>query len=136
MSKPDKFDHRVFVRFDHGTPDHPKVAAMSDAAFRAWFDAVCWSSRQERDGAVPEANMRKLARPKVINELVELGSLTVETGGVYQIHDYLDFQRSKEEIAAFRDARGNAGTLGNHKRWHLARRRFDPECEHCVEAKK
>lgn len=109
---------------------------MSDAAFRAWFDAICWSSRQERDGVIPEANMRKLARPKVVAELLEIGSLEPLSGNRYLIHDYLHFQRSKEEIAAFRNARGDAGALGNHARWHVARRRTDPDCEHCKEAAK
>jgi hypothetical protein len=129
---PSKFDHRTFVRFDHGTPEHPKVVAMSDAAFRAWFEAICWSSRQERNGIVPKVNMLRLTRPKVIAELLRIGSLSEHADG-YEVHDYLDFQRSKEEIDAFRSAKGDAGTLGNHKRWHVARRRFDSDCEHCKE---
>ena len=36
-----------------------------------------------------------------------------------------------EEIAAYREARGDAGTLGNHKRRHIARRRWEKDCEHC-----
>ena len=49
------------------------------------------------------------------------------------MHDYLDFNRSAEEIAAYREARGEAGSVGNHMRWHVARRKVDKDCEHCRE---
>lgn len=125
------FDHRVFVRFAHDTPDHPKVIGLSDKAFRVWFGLICWSSRQERDGVVPPSVMRAWATPKVIRELVD-GRLLHEHPDGYELHDYLDFNRSRDEIAAFRTAKGEAGTLGNHRRWHVARRRVDPDCEHCT----
>ena len=131
MTRPARFDHRLFVRFTHDTPDHYKVIGLSDKAFRVWFDLICWSSRHEKDGYVPSAVMRAKARPKIIAELIA-AVLVHEHDDHYEVHDYLDFNRSKDEIAAYRSAKGEAGTAGNHKRWHVARRKFDPDCEHCI----
>lgn len=129
---PTKFDHRSFIRLDHGYDEHPKVIPLTDAAFRAHIEATCWSSRNESDGCIAKAVARKKWRPKVLAELVA-ARLLEDVGDAYEVHDYLDFQRSKEEINAYREARGKVGNLGNHKRWHVARRRWDPDCEHCRE---
>lgn len=131
---PAKFDHRTFVRMDHGLPEHAKFVGLSDRAFRVWFNAVCWNSRQEQDGNVTVDVMRHTlgATQKIIAELVSRRLLD-ETEDGYYVHDYLDFQRSREEIAAYRESRGQAGTYGNHQRWHVSRRRWDSECEHCKE---
>lgn len=127
-----KFDHRTFVRLDHGMPENRKVMGLSDAAFRLYIEAICWCSRQESDGHIPSAFIKRLGRAKAVRELVEAGLLDEAVGG-YLVHDYLDFQRSSEEIKAYRSAKGEAGALGNHKRWHVARRRYDPDCEFCAE---
>lgn len=130
---PPPFDDRPFVRLEHGMPENPKVVGLSDAAFRLYIEVICWCSRQESDGLVPEAMMKRLGRPKPIRELTDSGLLDVILGGAFQVHDYLVHQRSREEIAAFRASRSDSGKKGNHTRWHLARRRFDPECEFCNE---
>ena len=127
---PAKFDHRTFVRVHEGYDEHPKVMPLSDAAFRAHIEAILWASRNEAKWRIPKGVALKKWRPKVIRELVN-ARLFDESEDTYDVHDYLDFNRSSEEIAAFREARGDAGTLGNHKRWHVARRRWEKDCEHC-----
>lgn len=128
---PSKFDHRSFIRLDHGMPENRKVLGLSDGAFRLYVEAICWCSRQETDGHIPEAFMKRMGKAKHVGELTDTGLLDVAVGG-YQVHDYLDFQRSSEEIGAYRSAKGEAGAKGNHMRWHVARRRIDPDCEHCM----
>lgn len=125
------FDHRVFIRLDHGMPENPKVVGLNDSAFRLYIETICWCSRQETDGAIPAALIKRLGSTKAVNELARAGLLDTTDGG-YIVHDYLDFQRSATEIQAFRDAKGKAGSLGNHQRWHVARRKRDPECEFCL----
>lgn len=129
---PAKFDHRTFIRLDEGYDEHPKIMPRSDAAFRAHIEAMCWASRHEGRYLIPKDVARIKWRPKVIAELVT-ARLLDEAGDAYEVHDYLDFNRSKDEIAAYREARGDAGTLGNHKRWHIARRRWEKDCQHCQE---
>lgn len=130
---PAKFDHRTFVRMDHGLPEHPKFVGLTDRAFRVWFECVCWSSRQERNGNIPQANAKRLGLTgKALRELLDVVLVEITDAGYY-LHDYLDFQRSKEEIDAFRAGRGEAGEKGNHNRWHVARRKWDKDCDLCKE---
>lgn len=127
---PAKFDHRTFIRLDHGMPENRKVMGLSDTAFRLYVEAICWCSRQESDGHIPESFMSRIGNAKSVKELTGSGLLDIAVGG-YRVHDYLDFQRSSEEIGAYRSAKGEAGTKGNHMRWHVARRRVEADCEHC-----
>ena len=130
---PTKFDHRTFVRMDHGLPEHPKFAGLSDRAFRVWFEAVCWCSRQERNGAIPTANAARIGlKGKALADLID-ANLVERTDVGYAVHAYLAVPRTRAEIEAFRAARGDAGSLGNHRRWHVARRRSDKDCPHCKE---
>lgn len=128
--RPPPFDDRPFVRLDHGMPENPKIVGLSDAAFRLYVEAICWCSRQETDGKIPAAMMRRLGKARSVTELVK-GGLLDEVLGDYEVHDYLEFQRSRDEIAEFRESRSDRGKRGNHSRWHVARRRYDPECEFC-----
>ncbi len=128
---PASFDSRPFVRVDHGMPENPKIIGLSNAAFRLYIEAICWCSRQETDGKIPAAMMRRLGPVKAATELVTATLLdSIKVG--YEVHDYLDFQRSSKEIRTYRDARGKASALGNHKRWHVARRKRDDKCEFCL----
>ena len=80
--------------------------------------------------------MRRLGPAKVVRELLDSDPekpLVVKAGKGYEVRDYLQHQRSKDEISQLRTTRTSSGTLGSHTRWHVARRRFDPECEHCKE---
>lgn len=130
-STPPPFDDRPFVRLDHGMPENPKVVGLSDAAFRLYVEAICWCSRQETDGKIPAAMMKRLGRAKDTTELVSAG-LIDRDGRDFEVHDYLAFQRSRQEIAEFRESRSDRGKKGNHARWHVARRRHDPDCEFCI----
>ena len=64
-------------------------------------------------------------------ELVGARLLT-SGNGRYEVHDYLMFQRSAQEISAYRASKGKAGVKGNHERWHVARSRRDPGCPLCL----
>lgn len=89
-----------WVRFDDCTPDHPKVAILSDRAFRVMFGAVCYASRFLTDGEIPAAFLR-MVPTKVRAELVSAGVWRLEEG-VYSIHDYLVYQPSRESVESRR----------------------------------
>lgn len=126
------FDERPFVRLDHGMPENPKVAGLTDAGFRLYIEVLCWCSRQETDGLVPEANMKRLGPTRAVTEVVRAGLVDRLDLGGFVVHDYLEHQRSKAEIDAFRASRSDRGKSGNHQRWHIARRKYDKDCEFCV----
>lgn len=132
VSEPVEFDARPSIRLDNTMPENPKIVGLSDAAFRLYIEALCWCSRQEIDGKIPAAAMRRLGRPKTITELVANGVLYDHGGVEYEIHDYLRHQRSRAEIAAFRQSRAERGELGAHMRWHVATRKFSDDCDYCT----
>lgn len=129
---PTRFDERLYVRIDHGMPENPKVVGLSDAAFRMYVEAICWCSRQRTNGIIPAAMLRKLGSAKAAKELQSAGLLD-PVGEDWTIHDYLMHQRSAGEIDKLRVGRSDAGTLGAHSRWHIAKRKYSKDCPHCVE---
>ena len=127
---PPPFDTRPTIRLDNTMPEHPKVIGLSDKAFRVFIEAICWCSRQESDGTIPDAALRRIGPPKVVRELVTARLL--EPGdGCYLVHDYLRHQRAAHEIRAFRSSRSLSGQQGAHMRWHVPNRRRVKGCDHC-----
>lgn len=127
----------TWVRFDDGFPEHRKVMPLSDAAFRLHVQAICWSARHLTDGRVAQRELGTVTRmrkpDRVVAELVARGnwheagqgcdseycpshpkyadaSLDASVGWV--IHDYWDFQPSKEKVN--RERRDKAE---RQKRW-------------------
>ena len=92
---------RTFIKVLDEFPDHPKVVGLSDSAFRAYIELVCYCSRYLTDGTVPESAARKCAAPKTVSELVSAGLLDRHSGAVH-IHDYLDHQTSRARVEQLR----------------------------------
>lgn len=103
-------DERVYITVHNGMPDHPKIAGLSDGAFRLLMKAWCWCSLNETDGRIRAAVWKKMGTPKARKEL--LAELADDHGDYIEMHDYLEHQRSAAEIEALRDKRRAAGSLG------------------------
>jgi hypothetical protein len=92
----------VWVRFDDQYPIHRKVTRLSDAAFRLHTSAFFWCSRNLTDGYVPEEDLEDVCAQvrspqRFVPELVKRGLWEpVEDG--WKIHDYLEYQPSKEKV--------------------------------------
>lgn len=99
----------TFVKLADGFPDHPKVVGLSDPAFRAYIEALCYCSRYLTDGAIPEPAARKFAPGRVISELVA-AKLVERRAGAIHIHDYLEHQTSAEHVANVRAKRVQAAS--------------------------
>lgn len=121
-------DDRTYIRLHDGMPDHPKVESLSDRAFRLLVETWCWCSRHLTDGRVPAAIWAKRGTPKARRELLAAG-LVQDCGDHFVMHDYLEHQRSAEQVRELKAVRASVGTLGSHKRWHKTR--TDPKCPHC-----
>lgn len=122
-----------WANFDDQFPTHPKVVPMTDAAFRLHVSGVCYSANHLTDGHVP-ADIVKLLAPRfkraTLAELLRRGqwhslgngcdTATCPAGvdGEYTIHDYLQWNRSKQAVEAERERKSNAGKKGAEKRWH------------------
>lgn len=103
-----------WIRFEDNFPEHPKVLAISDRAFRLHVRAIGYCSRHLTDGAVSLAAVRSLtmgAATRLTSELVRARMWTVTDDG-FLIHDYLDYQPSREAILHIRQQRAIAGKAG------------------------
>ena len=108
-------DDRTYITVHDGMPEHPKVEALSDRAFRVLVDLWCWCSRQLNDGVIPEAVwLKRTGSPKVRKEL--LAALVDVVDGEYVMHDYLEHQRSRAQVEALKAKRAEAGRKGGRAR--------------------
>lgn len=124
-------DGRTYIRVHDGMPDHPKIDALSDKAFRLLIETWCWCSRHLTDGQVPRATWNRRGTPKVRRELVEAGLVEDHGSDGVVMHDYLEHQRSRAQVEDINDARREASIKGNHRRWHVGKGRTDPNCPLC-----
>jgi hypothetical protein len=109
-----------WVRFDDQFTIHRKVNGLTDAAFRLHVDAIFWCARNLTDGRIGHDELVQVSRVRSIKKhvtaLVSRG-LWVEFADGWLIHDYLDFQFSKERVLADREsnARRQKRFRGRHK---------------------
>lgn len=86
----------TWVRFDDLTDEHPKVAALSDRAFRWWFRSLCYASRHLTDGALPAGFMMRV--PAKVSDELKAAGLWKHNGAALTIHDYLTYQPSRAAV--------------------------------------
>lgn len=65
-----------YLQSDDGFPDHPKVDALSDAAYRLHDAGRHYAAKHLSDGAIPEHRVSRLSRAykaSVLRELLDAG---------------------------------------------------------------
>jgi hypothetical protein len=90
-----------YAKFDDRTPDNPKVVGVSLRARWDWFESICYCSGNLTDGRLPAGIVNQRWR-RSANELVE-ARLWDADGDSYQVHDYLDWNDSRDAVHARRD---------------------------------
>jgi hypothetical protein len=107
-----------YLNIDDGIDEHPKVEALSDAAYRLWKASLSYCSRVGTDGVVMLGKARRLTatgNDAVAAEIVAQGlwhdlgegctspdcieARTCRAEGVpgaYLVHDYLQWNHSKD----------------------------------------
>lgn len=114
-----------WATFDDGFGDHPKNKGLSDAAFRLHTCGILFCNRYLTDGLIKAEEVPDLVRryrPAALQELVDKGHwLHHEELYLYEIHDFLQWNRSKAEVEANRErlrkVRSAAGKKGARARW-------------------
>lgn len=93
-----------WAKFDDAFWSHPKVLRAGNEAVGAFVRMVCYCSQYLTDGAVSKATAREIARPKVIEKLVEVGLLETD-GNDFRVHGYLERNPSRLQVEAERFAK-------------------------------
>lgn len=115
-----------WLRFDDQFSIHRKVDGLSDAAFRLHVSAIFWCARNLTDGFVPEEDLdivcaRVRTPTRFAAELVKRKLWNIVDNG-WQIHDYLDYQFSAEQVK--QERKGNAE---RQRRWRDRQRGVETE---------
>lgn len=96
-----------WVKLDDCFSEHPKVERAGDLAAWLYVCGLQYSSRALSDGFIPETRLPKLTGLKNVGRLadtlVEVGLWDrVEDG--FHIHDYVEHQRTAEQVKRERTA--------------------------------
>lgn len=108
----------AWVRLDDGFPQHPKVIGVGPLGIAMQVAGLCYANRHLTDGFIPKAAIPTLLNFGELDEhafkevggmcwviarkLIDAG-IWEEAAQGYQIHDYLDYQPSRESILRERE---------------------------------
>lgn len=109
-----KIDDRFFL--------NPKVMQAGLEARALFISGLCFCAGELTDGFIATPAIRKLAVLADVEDidgssarLLNLGLWEAADGGV-QVHDYLEYQPSRERVLATREARAEAGSRGGKQK--------------------
>lgn len=113
-------DQRLYMTFPIDFWMHPKIAPLSDAAFRVFVEINGYSRMQDLDGRIPVAMAKKNWRSRAIAELLanhpERPSLSVD-GDEYVIWNYDEHQLTRADRERLAEvSRTNGAKGGRPKR--------------------
>lgn len=108
-----------WVKIDEDFSDHPKIVAAGPLAMAMQVAAMCYCNKYLTDGYIPARQVPRLISldglpvtvEQVVKQLLDHRLWEVADGG-YVIHDYADFQPSRDEALAEREAKRTAGRKG------------------------
>jgi len=103
-----------WIRVDTRFTTHPKVIDIGPLGEALWLRGLCYAGEHLTDGFVPAGFIRRmndLDGVDIAETLVAAGLWTHAPNG-YQIHEYLNWQRSREEAAEISEKRAEAGRRG------------------------
>ena len=98
---------------------HPKVIDLPKDAKLLYLSALAYCAGQLTDGLITPGALRVVAATVDVSradaaELVSAGLWEkVEAG--WQVHDYLEYQPTRDKALAIKQARAEAGSRGGHK---------------------
>jgi hypothetical protein len=106
----------AWFRLDDQGAFHAKVLAAGNDAYGAWCRAGQWSSGHGTEGRIPRSTALTVARQKVWDRLVATGLCESLGDDGWQIHDFLDWNPTVEEVDGRRATRSEAGRQGGLKK--------------------
>jgi hypothetical protein len=104
-----------WFRLDDQGAFHRKVVKAGNEAYGAWCRAGQWSACHRQNGLVPVDIALTIGPHRLWTRLITAGLLEVVSVDEYQIHDYLEWNLSAEELDAKSAVRSAAGARGGSK---------------------
>lgn len=113
-----------YQHLDDTFAEHPKVMDLSDRSFRLHVSALCYCSRNLTDGVLTERSVAVVCAltrgtQRHIRELVVAGLWEQRDEG-YEIHDYLEYHQTANEIKKQREQ-----STARKRRWREKNRNAD-----------
>jgi uncharacterized phage protein (TIGR02220 family) len=122
----------AWVRLDDGFPDHPKVVKVGPLGETLQVRALCYAGRHLTDGFIPLEAVQRLTvglgrtKEKWSSLMVKAG-LWEERDGGFVVHDYLEYNPSRDEVLEARrvaEERSRKGGLARAEQAKRERGRF------------
>jgi hypothetical protein len=115
----------TWLRLEDTFPEHPKIVGLSDRSFRLLVTILAYAARNSSDGLVPRrfilgwlsVHSPRGHRHEPTRELHRAGLVEIRDNGDLLIHDFLDYNPSKQDVQARRQA-----TAERVQKWREARR--------------
>jgi hypothetical protein len=111
-----------WVKVDDQFFRNPKVMSAGRDARDLYLVGLCYCAQSLTDGFIPRAALRVLGAEAEIDEaqsgadrLVKVGLWELAAEG-YMVHDYLEYQPTKERVLATREVRAEAGRRGGKQK--------------------
>ena len=102
----------TWAKLDDLFPENEKVSGLNDGAFRLHIHALCYAARNLTDGRISYNARRGLGGTiSQISALRDAGLWEAHEGG-WVIHDYLEYNPSREQVMAQRQKKASAGRKG------------------------
>lgn len=93
----------VWTKLDDNFPDHPKIAELSNSAYRLFVDTLCYCGKYLTDGQISEMIANRYGATDDARSLL-VANLWEKTDTGYRVLDYLDYQPSKVEVREKKEA--------------------------------
>lgn len=111
----------TWFRLDDGWLMHPKIRAIGKDARCLWLAGGLHCASQLTDGRIDKHYLPVLAiqadvKSSCHQRLVEQG-LWIDNGDHWQMHDYADYQMTRDDYEAERERKSKAGKASAKKRW-------------------
>lgn len=108
----------TWVRVEDTAPDHPKFIRAGVAAYGWWVAALAYCNRYLTDGFIPTKDLPHVFRgvhhrklTAILKRLKAQNSIEWSANGV-RIHDYKDYQPTRNDVESRRHSKSIAGRLG------------------------
>lgn len=127
----------TWLKLDDGWQSHPKMQRIGPMGRELWLAGALHCARHLTDGMIEKHMVPVLAayagvKPSVTKQLIEVG-VWHDCGDCYEIHDFLKYQRSREDVERERDKYGRSKSLHDDRGLiEAVRQRDGDRCRYCA----